>query len=363
MNTMQFFSISVRRAATAAAVLLMVSSASLQSQAALHQARTISAHKLVSHSAIFVNRLAAHRHVSAATLGNSSSVRPTPPDSYLQYKVYSVHELVKQVSGNPRLIHIYAKTFNKPDNYVLHYISNYVQESYIPETAYYTVYCVRKNGLIYPTKQRMIKGTKVFALRNGTPVMKWLCGNPLSNFLPVVYKAKPLPAVVHTKDVVNILPTEPEQEVVPAEVPVVAPATPVHVIPTAATRLITSGAAHSISPAYLALAGLPFLHTHGGGSSSKVPLTTIPPKSPGSPVGVGSPGSPTPPGSPSFPGLPGSPNAPGSPTFPGTPGSPTPPGSPSAVPELGSGSAVAVGLIPLALLAWFASARRNARRA
>ena len=335
---------------TAAAVLLMVSSVALQSQAALHQIRHFSAHKLVSSRAVSANRLSAHRRLSAATLAASSSAtRPTPPDSYLQYKVYSVPELVKQVSSNPRLIHIYAKTFNKPDNYVLHYITNYVQESYIPETANYTVYCVRKNGLIYPTKQRMVKGTKVFALKNGTPVMKWLCGNPLTKFLPVVYKSKPLPPVTHIKDVVQLLPTEPEQEVVPAEVPVVAPATPVHVIPTAATRLITSGGSHAISPAYLGLAALPFLHTHHSGSSSGEPLVPAPPKSPTSPIGGTSyPGSPTPPGSPVFPGLPGSPTA---------------PGSPSAVPELGSGSALALGFIPLALLAWFASARRNSRNA
>ncbi len=158
MNSIKYYSTSFRRAAAAATVLIIAAGASVQSQAALKQTHPVYVHKLAAHRAASLNSLAAHRHAYSSTLAAPSGARPTPPDSYLQYKVYSVPELVKQVSGNPRLIHIYAQTFHKPDNYVLHYISNYVQESYIPETGNYTVYCVRSNGLIYPTKQRMVKG-------------------------------------------------------------------------------------------------------------------------------------------------------------------------------------------------------------
>jgi len=50
----------------------------------------------------------------------------------------------------------------------------------IPKSGRYTVFGVNwQTGRIFPTKQYLTKGTWVFALRDGRPVLKGLCGNPL----------------------------------------------------------------------------------------------------------------------------------------------------------------------------------------
>jgi hypothetical protein len=113
---------------------------------------------------------------------------PTGKDSFLLYKVYSVEQLLLEVEQEPIVRKRFARHFRISEGRVLSYMRNNLVESYIPKSGFYTVYNCRKDGSFYTTKQFFRVGTKVFALRNGQPVMKWVCGNPLAKALPAVRK-------------------------------------------------------------------------------------------------------------------------------------------------------------------------------
>jgi len=214
-----------------------------------------------------------HMHVAAGTTS-------TPADSFLVYKVYSVDQLIAEVKANPQIQRIYARHFRVPQSRVVQYMQANLVESYIPDTGLYTCYCVRQNGLIYPVKQKFTEGTKVFALRNGEPVLKWVCGNPLSKFLPAVethtivrdmpvIKLAPSTEVVAPTDNVQILvPTESQTIVTnsSSDFDALVPQSIVGAAAPEAAIFVPSAGAPSLLGALAALPVL-FAAGHGGGSN------------------------------------------------------------------------------------------------
>ncbi len=207
----------------------------------------------------------------------SAARRATPPDSYLQYKVYTVDQLVQQVQANPRIRAVYARTFHIPEGRVVDYMRHNVVESYIPYTKTYTVYCVTSSGRVFKIHQVFRQGTKVFALRNGQPVFKWVCGNPLMAQLPTVKtktKTVQTPAKVVTKvspSAETLIPTQSAVELIPSEEVALLPTAPV--ITTAASG-VTSVTGPGGFPLWLPLLPLGFIHSNGSGGSSSSTNTT-----------------------------------------------------------------------------------------
>ena len=159
-----------------------------------------------------------HKHTQSSSL--DAQARRTPADSFLVYKVYSIDQLIAQVKASPAIQAKYARHFRVPQSRVVQYMRANLVESYIPDTGMYTCYCVRKNGLIYPVKQKFTEGTKVFALRNGEPVLKWVCGNPLSKFLPAVEThtiVRDMPVIKLAPSTEVVAPTDNVQVLVPTE--------------------------------------------------------------------------------------------------------------------------------------------------
>lgn len=159
---------------------------------------------------------AARKTVAKVTAGKPAMPPrhvPTPPDSFLRYKVYDTAQLIAQVQADPKVRQVFARHFSVPESRVVSYMRANLVESYVPKTGRYTVYCVRRNGKIYSVRQTFRKGTKVFSLRNGQPVMKWVCGNPLSKYLPptTLVKTTPRPNEILT-------PTDMADVYVPSEV-------------------------------------------------------------------------------------------------------------------------------------------------
>jgi hypothetical protein len=124
--------------------------------------------------------------VCSVTTSHAASVaskRP-PLDSFLNQRVDSVDELVAQVNSNSRVREHYAKVFNIPGSSVVSYFRKNLVESYVSSPKSYSVWCVSKNGRYYRVNQTLHAGIRVLALRDGTPVLKWACGNPLTSVLP-----------------------------------------------------------------------------------------------------------------------------------------------------------------------------------
>lgn len=220
-----------------------------------------------------------------AQAASSTHARPrvTPPDSYLQYKVYSVDQLIAQVSQNPVVRQRFARHFQIPESRVVSYMRANLVESYIPKTGHYTVYCVHRSGTFYPVKQTFRQGTKVFALRNGEPVMKWVCGNPLSRFLPAVQvkTASRPPKVLVAPSIQELTPADTVSVLVPSDVaaPVYQPLVPVSVAAASAPIFSAGGgvAGRSLLPLLLpvALVGVNAGHS-GGNSNTAVPVPAVP---------------------------------------------------------------------------------------
>lgn len=167
----------------------------------------------------------AHAASHAAHSGNRpAQVRPSHPTangSFLGQKVYTVPDLIAQIETNPAIASRYARHYHTTPGKVVHYLRSNVVESYMPRTQVFHTYWIRHNGSIRSGNERLVKGTRVFALRNGEPVLKWACGNPLTVSLPFV-KTKVAAAPVKfaqkmSADIEVHVPSEPTDTIVPSE--------------------------------------------------------------------------------------------------------------------------------------------------
>ncbi len=219
--------------------------------------------------------LAAHHRAASGRPARGRQVA-TPRDSYLQYKVYSVEQLIQQVSDNPAVRQRFARHFQIPESRVVSYMRANLVESYVPRTGRYTVYCMHPSGRFYPVKQTFRHGTKVFALRNGEPVMKWVCGNPLSKFLPDVQvrNLTKQPVQKVSPSIEELLPAEQANILVPSDIPapIYQPAIPASLV-SASAPLLVHGGGNSLLPFLLPAA---LIGIHGGHSNSHTPPITPP---------------------------------------------------------------------------------------
>jgi len=111
--------------------------------------------------------------------------RPTGPDSFLRYRVQTVEELVAQVQADPVIRARLAKHFHVSQAELIRVLREELIVHTVPVSGYYTVYGVtEKAGKIYPTRQYFRKGQKIFSLRDGSPLLKYECGNPVTKTLP-----------------------------------------------------------------------------------------------------------------------------------------------------------------------------------
>ena len=219
---------------------------------------------------------------------------PAPADSYLKYKVYNLNQLLNQVQSDPAMLRLYARHFGRSQNRIISYMRSDLVESYIPVTTKYPVYCVRPNGQIYSVTQTFKQGTKVFALRNGQPVLKWVCGNPLSRTLPPVetrYVKTPRIPTTIVKPSVEELISDTEDLVIPSELetPILQAAVPTTLAAAgiAASPVFSGGSgSFNFGTAGLVAAAVatPFL-IRTGSSSSSSPLSGSTPNIPVVPGG------------------------------------------------------------------------------
>jgi hypothetical protein len=120
--------------------------------------------------------------------------QPTGRDAFLRYRVQTVEELVAQIQADPVVRARLAKHFHVGQAELVAYLRDNLVVQTVPESGYYTVYGVtEKTGRIYPTRQYFRKNQKVFALRDGSPLLKWECGNPIATRLPKVAPPPPPP--------------------------------------------------------------------------------------------------------------------------------------------------------------------------
>ncbi|HOJ22924.1 MAG TPA: PEP-CTERM sorting domain-containing protein [Armatimonadota bacterium] len=153
--------------------------------------------------------------VMAASLsvpGQVSAARAqrVPPMSFLEYRADTVEALALQAEQNPQVRARYARHFGIPGSRVAQFIRENLVISYLPASGRYRVYYVRPGGRIVARQVYLPRGTRVLALRNGEPVLRWICGNAMVPELPEV-AVRPVRQVPQVPEVISV----PSEQVVP----------------------------------------------------------------------------------------------------------------------------------------------------
>lgn len=90
----------------------------------------------------------------------------------------------KYVAQNPDLGQRYARHFGVPQERVVSFFQSALVPHTLSQSQTLTTFGVTDSGRIYPVKTTLPAGTKVWATREGVPVLKWNCSNPLTTMLP-----------------------------------------------------------------------------------------------------------------------------------------------------------------------------------
>ncbi len=220
---------------------------------------------------------------------------PTRPDSFAYVQVDTTDELVQMVQKNPQLRKSYARHFGIPEGEVVRFIKEALVPSQLPAARKITTFGIRKSGKIYPVVKTIPAGTKVWATRSGTPVLKWICSNPIGykmpgTDLPRATLAEPISTASYAVASLGATEVElsDEPELAPQLVAMEAPDEPVTIAAAAPTvetptEVVTREAPASVvasrggtsALALIPLAGVVLAATQSGGSNSN-PVTAIP---------------------------------------------------------------------------------------
>jgi hypothetical protein len=109
-------------------------------------------------------------------------------DAFLPIFPSSVHELRSVVRRDGAVLARYARHYKLAPERVLE-LMDVLLEGFLEQGQYFDVYCYNSGRGIYRTSQYLPKGTRVFKLLDGRPVLKADCGNPLGKQVA----QKPLP--------------------------------------------------------------------------------------------------------------------------------------------------------------------------
>ncbi len=112
----------------------------------------------------------------------------TGPDSFLHWRAYTVAQLVEEVQSDAVARQRLAKHFHVSQADLVSYLRENVTLVYYTDSGWKPVYGVNRIGHIYRTKGYFKKGGKAFGSPDGTPILKYACGNPLITSLPPVKK-------------------------------------------------------------------------------------------------------------------------------------------------------------------------------
>ena len=120
-------------------------------------------------------------------------------DRFLKEPVLTTEALVEALKTDPTFRRNIAKHFNLPEDRVVEFAQDALVPYILPTDTSVMNYGVTKSGLIYGKKMNLKKGTRVWATRDGKPILKWSCSNPLLPKAPVL-KEKPKTTPVASTD-------------------------------------------------------------------------------------------------------------------------------------------------------------------
>lgn len=151
---------------------------------------------------------------AAAQTGRLSSHPGDLRDSFAKHpvKANTPKAFANYVAQNPVLGQRYARHFGVPQEQIVSFFQNALVPHTLPQAKTLSTFGVTESGAIYPVKTTLPAGTKVWATREGVPVLKWNCSNPLMSLLPgstlnttpLEYAATPSPVLPFGSPVLDV---------------------------------------------------------------------------------------------------------------------------------------------------------------
>lgn len=133
-----------------------------------------------------LSSIAPPAYAQSGTAGRLSSNPNDLRDSFARHpsRVDTPKEFAKFVAKNPVLGERYARHFGVPQEKLVTFFENALVPRTLAQSQTLSTFGVTSGGTIYPVKTTLPAGTKVWATREGVPVLKWNCSNPLTSLLP-----------------------------------------------------------------------------------------------------------------------------------------------------------------------------------
>jgi len=204
----------------------------------------------ITHKLIFIVVGLAICFVATTCVAATHSHTIAPPDSFLKYRAATVDDLVEQVQTRASVRRHYAKHFGIPRNKVAACFRDNLHVGSLASDGYYHVHGVDHTGHIYARRQHLKKGSPVFMLADGTPILKGDCGNPMTDkILPARQETTPV-AVAPKPPTTELAEAAPSAEIFSAVPGSAAPAAPEEpAVAEMAPTLVASWSAPSASTA------------------------------------------------------------------------------------------------------------------
>lgn len=198
-----------------------------------------------------------------------------PQGAFLRQPSPNVAALVRQVKSDPKVAVRYARLFHLPVKMVplalqqLH-LKN-LTEDHVLQVHYVAAGDSQGDKLVYKPR-RVRRGTSVYCLPDGTPLLVRVCGNPIrSRVSPELYTAAPIPDFTPGEALVPPTAASSVAEGVPMGRAIVPPETMLPVIPVVLAENVLGPtelpiAAPTLTPPELKAASLPPVYhwVHGG---------------------------------------------------------------------------------------------------
>lgn len=116
-------------------------------------------------------------------------------DRFLDEPALTTDALVEALKTNSSFRRNIAKHFRLSEDRVVEFVQDALVPFILPKDTPVDNFGITKTGTIYSKKMTLKKGTRVWATRDGQPILKWICSNPLLTKMPVL-KEKPKPSTV-----------------------------------------------------------------------------------------------------------------------------------------------------------------------
>lgn len=120
------------------------------------------------------------------------TVRPGR-DRFSNTPALTLDDLVNTLKTNKTFRTNLARHFAIPDDRLIEFVQDALVPQYLTADTRVPNFGVTKSGTIYSKTTTLKKGTRVWATRDGKPILKWDCSNPITKTPPVV-RRRPSPA-------------------------------------------------------------------------------------------------------------------------------------------------------------------------